>query len=221
MVIEQKFGDVRTGGTGHLHEPPVRAMGEQGAVEGVVDFGELVQAPHSGRKAGHMFDHAREPGEVHVVHKRQGGGHTRAFKDAADFVFVLYFLTGHLADVLPLLRFRRDQAVLREDLQRLADWCAADAEAFGKDDFLNLLAGSEFAVKYATLDELDNLAAVCLAFERVHDFSFEGHMTKRFVRRFAVIGKRVSGEARRIAFSMCFSTELLHSVTEIGATSRC
>lgn len=41
-----------------------------------------------------------------------------------------------------------------------------------------LLAGSEFAVKYATLDELDNLAAVCLAFERVHDFSFEGHMTK-------------------------------------------
>ena len=168
-----------------------------------------------------MFDHAREPGEVHVVHKRQGGGHTRAFKDAADFVFVLYFLTGHLADVLPLLRFRRDQAVLREDLQRLADWCAADAEAFGKDDFLNLLAGSEFAVKYATLDELDNLAAVCLAFERVHDFSFEGHMTKRFVRRFAVIGKRVSGEARRIAFSMCFSTELLHSVTEIGATSRC
>ena len=84
-----------------------------------------------------------------------------------------------------------------------------------------MLAGSEFAVKYATLDELDNLAAVCLAFERVHDFSFEGHMTKRFVRRFAVIGKRVSGEARRIAFSMCFSTELLHSVTEIGATSRC
>ena len=124
-----------------LHESPVRAMGEQGAVEGVVDFGELVQAPHSGRKAGHMLDHAREPGESTWFISGRAAA-TRAFKDAADFVFVLYFLTGHLADVLTLLWFRRDQAVLREDLQRLADWCAADAEAFGKGDFLNLLAGA-------------------------------------------------------------------------------
>ena len=36
-----------------------------------------------------------------------------------------------------------------------------------------------------------------------------------------LIEQKRFAEARRIAFSMCFSTELLHSVTEIGATSRC
>ena len=116
VVVEQEFRNVGAGGTGHVHQPPVRAVLEQGVVEGFVHFRKFVQSPDLGRQPGHVLDHARKPGDVHGGHGRQRRRHARPFQNAADFVFVLDFLPGHLADEFAFLGFGRDQAVLCENL---------------------------------------------------------------------------------------------------------
>lgn len=152
----------RTGGTGPLPQPAGSRNGRNRALKSVVDFPvKLGNRPlPSGRRRA-IIPSCRETQAMSHGGSMTAGQPTAPSRMPPNFVFVLYFLAGHLADVLPL----HGSDVIRPSVRFTAphDWCAAAARRlFGRTGFHNLLARAFAVSNTAAVNSTTWRKTVCL-----------------------------------------------------------